>query len=163
MSLITFYDIIFLLGDQILSINGIPVENSRRANKIIKEGRGLVEIIVRRVPLGRVLCIKRQTEGQDLGLVRDGGTARIIDVVSGGLTDKAGLPKHCQFGGQTCDWCLTEVNNRALNLFYKSNEIEMRLNAVGKEISILVQPLDYVLRLRKGLKQLKSYKDYIVQ
>lgn len=35
-------------------------------------------------------------------------------------------------------WVLTEINGRPLNLFFKENEIRDRLNAVGRDISILV-------------------------
>lgn len=41
-------------------------------------------------------------------------------------------------------------------------EIADRLNAVGRDISILIQPMDLVKQLKKGLKALKGYKDYIV-
>lgn len=60
-------------------------------------------------------------------------------------------------------WVLTEINGRPLNLFYKDHEVEDRLNAVGKDISILVQPSDLVTKIKKQLKSLRSYKDYIVQ
>lgn len=32
---------------------------------------------MRRVPCGKVLAIKREYEGQDLGIVREGGTAEV--------------------------------------------------------------------------------------
>lgn len=41
-------------------------------------------------------------------------------------------------------------------------EIADRLNAVGRDISILIQPMDLVKQLKKSLKALKGYKDYIV-
>lgn len=41
-------------------------------------------------------------------------------------------------------------------------EIADRLNAVGRDISILIQPMDLVKQLKKGLKSIKGYKDYIV-
>lgn len=70
---------------------------------------------------------------------------------------------------QSCDglsltfWVLTEINGRPLNLFFKDSEVRDRLNAVGRDISILVQPSDLVSKLRKQLKSLRNYKDYIVQ
>ena len=41
-------------------------------------------------------------------------------------------------------------------------EIADRLNAVGRDISILIQPADLVKQLKKQLKTIKGYKDYIV-
>lgn len=58
---------------------------------------------------------------------------------------------------------LTEINGRPLNLFFKENEVRDRLNAVGRDISILVQPLDLVTKLKKQFKSMRGYKDYIVQ
>lgn len=39
-----------------------------------------VEFVVRRVPCGRVLAIKREYEGQDLGIIREGGTAEVSSI-----------------------------------------------------------------------------------
>lgn len=61
------------------------------------------------------------------------------------------------------NWYITEINFRPLNLFFKNDEIKTRLNAVGTEISILLQPIDLVKNIRKQLKLIKNYKDYIVQ
>lgn len=36
-----------------------------------------VEFIVRRLPYGKIFAIKREYEGQDLGIVREGGTAEV--------------------------------------------------------------------------------------
>lgn len=60
-------------------------------------------------------------------------------------------------------WVLTEINGRPLNLFFKDNEIRDRLNSVGRDISILVQPSDLIVKLKKQLKSLRGYKDYLVQ
>lgn len=70
---------------------------------------------------------------------------------------------------QSCDgstltfWILTEINGRPLNLFFKDLEIRDRLNSVGRDISILVQPSDLITKLKKQLKSLRGYKDYLVQ
>ncbi|PSN40567.1 hypothetical protein C0J52_10780 [Blattella germanica] len=136
------------IGDQLLSVAGI-----------------LVEFVIRRVPFGRVFAIRRDVEGQSLGIAQEGNTAEIRDVVPGGLAACHGLSPRAQ----TCDglsltnWFITEINGRPLNLFFKDGEVRDRLNAVGKEISILVQPFDLVKQLKKQLKGLRSYKEYIVQ
>ena len=124
-----------------------------------------VEFVIRRVPFGRVFAIRRDVEGQSLGIVQEGNTAEIRDVAPGGLAACHGLVPRAQ----TCDglsltnWVITEINGRPLNLFFKDGEVRDRLNAVGKEISILVQPFDLIRQLKKQLKALRSYKEYIVQ
>lgn len=151
-----------------------------------------IEFIIRRVPFGRVYAIRREIDRQCLGLIRDGNTATIVDVVPNSLSARHGLPPkvfsiplvfcslidlhkfnlhlhlfHSQ--AQSCDglsltfWVLTEINGRPLNLFFKDSEVRDRLNSVGRDISILVQPSDLVSKLRKQLKSLRNYKDYIVQ
>lgn len=122
-------------------------------------------MIVRRVPLGRVYAIRRAVDGQPLGIEQMGGTAEIRNVASGGLASRAGLPPKATTadGLGLTTWALTEINGRPLNLCFKENEIRDRLNAVGRDISILVQPYDLVRQLKKQLKALRSYKDYIVQ
>ncbi|XP_063231800.1 uncharacterized protein LOC134536136 isoform X2 [Bacillus rossius redtenbacheri] len=154
------------IGDQLLSAAGIPVQSAADAQKLIRGATSLyVEFIVRRIPFGRVLAIRREAEGQSLGIVQESGTAEIRDVVPGGLAARHGLPARAR----TCDglsltsWVLTEVNGRPLNLFFKDGEARDRLNAVGQEVSVLVQPCDLVVRLRKQLKAVRGYKDYIVQ
>ncbi|KAM7362716.1 uncharacterized protein ACRADG_013286 isoform 1-T2 [Cochliomyia hominivorax] len=154
------------IGDQLLSIAGITISSATEANKIIRNTNTLfVEVLVRRIPFGRGYAIRREREGQCLGLIRDGNTATIVDVVPNSLAARHGLPPKAQ----SCDgttltfWVLTEINGRPLNLFFKDNEIRDRLNSVGRDISILVQPSDLITKLKKQLKSLRGYKDYLVQ
>uniref|UniRef100_T1JG47 PH domain-containing protein n=1 Tax=Strigamia maritima TaxID=126957 RepID=T1JG47_STRMM len=154
----------FHIGDKIMSIEGHLVSTPQQVQKIIKQTyTPSVEFIVFRVPFGKAFAIKRDYDGQDLGLQRDNNTAEASILIHAsarhGLSLKATTT--CSLG--LCNWMLTEINGRPLNLFYKGNEIHDRLNAVGKDISILVQPSDFVKILKKQLKSLRSYKDYIVQ
>uniref|UniRef100_A0A1B0GPL6 Uncharacterized protein n=1 Tax=Phlebotomus papatasi TaxID=29031 RepID=A0A1B0GPL6_PHLPP len=152
------------VGDQLISVGGVTVGSAADANKLIRSTLGIyVELIIRRVPFGRCYAIRRDHDGQCLGLVRD--CATVIDLVPNSLAARHGLPPKAQ----TCDglsltfWVLTEINGRPLNLFAKETEVKDRLNAVGRDISILVQPSDLVAKLKKQLKSLRSHKDYIVQ
>lgn len=53
---------------------------------------GQIEFIIRRVPFGRVYAIRREIDRQCLGLIRDGNTATIVDVVPNSLSARHGLP-----------------------------------------------------------------------
>uniref|UniRef100_A0A182KBM3 PDZ domain-containing protein n=1 Tax=Anopheles christyi TaxID=43041 RepID=A0A182KBM3_9DIPT len=154
------------IGDQMISVAGVAITSAAEAHKAIRAAPGLfVELIIRRVPFGRVYAIRREIDGQCLGLIRDGNTATIVDVVPNSLAARHGLPpkaKSCD-GLSLTFWVLTEINGRPLNLFFKENEIRDRLNAVGRDISILVQPADLVTKLKKQLKSLRGHKDFIVQ
>ncbi|GLH03879.1 Uncharacterized protein GBIM_09711 [Gryllus bimaculatus] len=154
------------IGDHLVSTGGVPVQNASDAQKLIRGTSSLyVEFVIRRVPCGRVFAIRRETEGQSLGIVQEGNTAEIRDVLPGSPAARFGLVPRAP----TCDglsltnWILTEINGRPLNLFFKDGEVRDRLNAVGRDISILVQPADLVKQLKKQLKSIRGYKDYIVQ
>lgn len=157
----------FHIGDQLISINGVAMDTAAQAKEFIKHCSHSLEVIVRRIPFGQVFCLKRLFDGEDLGLVRENGTAEITHIIPHSIAANAGLLAKCSFYNEdnstNHNWCFTEINNRPLNLFYKNNEVADRLNAIGKEISIVVQPYQFVRRLRKQLKTFKNYKDYIVQ
>ncbi|XP_034659965.1 bromodomain-containing protein 4 isoform X1 [Drosophila subobscura] len=154
------------IGDQLLSIAGVSISSATEANKIIRNTNTLfVEVLLRRIPFGRAYAIRRDREGQCLGLIRDGNTSTIVDVVPNSLAARHGLPPKTQScdGNSLTFWMLTEINGRPLNLFFKDLEIRDRLNSVGRDISILVQPSDLITKLKKQLKSLRGYKDYLVQ
>lgn len=181
---------LFHLGDQIHSVNGISVAKAADVTRLLRDicDRQHAVLGIHRVPRAQVLVITRQFDGQDLGLSREGKTADIRQVVSDGLAAQHGLPTKalsCD-GGTLCNWVLTEINHRPLNWFFKDNEVENghwpnqytviapsdalgtlqiddRLQAVGKEISILVQPSDLVNAIKKQLRLLRNHKDFIVQ
>lgn len=124
-----------------------------------------MNLLVKRIPCGQVFVFHRETEGQTLGIIQEGNTAIIQTVQSGSLAARQGLAAKAKtFDGLSfTNWVLTEINGRPLNLFYKENQVKDRLNSVGRDISILVQPLDLITQLKKQLKSLRNYKDYILQ
>lgn len=121
--------------------------------------------MIRRVPFGRVFALRRETEGQNLGIILEGNTAEMKEVVVGSIAANSGLSSRTPTvdGLSLTTWAITEVNGRPLNLFFKDGEVKDRLNAVGLDISLLLQPFDLVKQLKKQLKSLRNYKDYIVQ
>ncbi|XP_050521692.1 uncharacterized protein LOC126894609 [Daktulosphaira vitifoliae] len=153
------------IGDQLLSVAGKPVTCSTDAHKSIKAWPSLyVELIIRRVPCGKVFVVRRQEQGQDLGIVQEGGTAEIKDIIPNSLAAVHGLsPRTPTVDGLSLTtWTLTEINSRPLNLLFKDTEIRDRLNAVGLDISLLVQPTDLISALRKQLKSLRAFKDFLL-
>lgn len=168
----------FHIGDQLVNINGTVLESAKHAKQFIKQCSHTLEITVRRVPFGQIFCLKRSYDGEDLGLIREKGTAEIVDLIPNGVASRSGIFSKCTFyneyddngssitstsSQQNHNWFITEINNRPVNLFFKDNEISDRLNAIGKEISILIQPFGFIKRLKKQLKTFKNYKDFIVQ
>ncbi|XP_044765853.1 uncharacterized protein LOC123322078 [Coccinella septempunctata] len=154
------------IGDQVLNVEGVVVKTAYQVRRILKSHSAIyINIVIKRIPFGRVFVIHRETEGQSLGIIQENNTAVIKTVQAGSLAAKHGLP--C--GAMTCDgtaftnWVLTEINGRPLNLYFKKNQVRDRLNAVGRDISILVQPLDLVKQFKKELKSIRNYKEYLLQ
>ncbi|GIX71018.1 PH domain-containing protein [Caerostris extrusa] len=160
---ILYCTIHFMLATAFSALQAIGFFPCKTLIEQLKLQPSTVEFIVRRVPYAKILAVKREYEGQDLGIVREGGTAEKSNQVAW-LFDKAYLRKASSLDGNSfCNWVLTEINHRPLNLFFKDNEVQDRLNAVGLDISLLVQPIELVKTLKKQLKTIRGYKDYIVQ
>ena len=51
---------------------------------------------------------------------------------------------------------------RSLNILAKDGEAASRLQALGRDVSVLIQPTDFVAKLKKQLKAHKNYKDYLL-
>ncbi|KAK6174354.1 hypothetical protein SNE40_017649 [Patella caerulea] len=155
----------FHIGDQIISINSVRIVSATSAIKQFKHSESMfVEICVKRLPKAKVFVIRRSAEGEDLGMKREKGTAEIVYVAPNGLAGQQNLHKKPTnlSGTTTCNWFITEINSRPLNLSFKDMEIEHRLGAVGRDISLVVQPIDFIQELKKHLKKLKNYKSYLI-
>lgn len=151
----------FHIGDRIKAIAQNDqhnlIESSSQSWELIKNSpeNCSIELIIERIPYGRVYLIKKDHEKQDLGLIRD--KLVIKHVIFNGMAQRFGLNDI-----DNDNWCLTEVNNRSLNLFSKEKEIETRLNSIGKEISLIVQSNLFIKSMKKQLKQTKSFKQFLI-
>ncbi|RUS73755.1 hypothetical protein EGW08_018492 [Elysia chlorotica] len=154
------------IGDQLISVNGVKVTSVDVAQKLLRgASTPKITLVLHRMPFARVFAIRRDAEGQSLGIKREGGSGEIVYVDPNGLAAQHGLTAYaagalCE---ARCNWFITEINNRPISLFFKENEIEHRLSAVGREISIVVQPSDFVHEIRKQFKKIKNYKHFIAQ
>ncbi|XP_069140145.1 uncharacterized protein [Argopecten irradians] len=152
------------IGDQLLSVEDVRVTSSLQASKLLKQTQSQrVTFVIKRLPYAHIIALRRNHDGESLGITREGGTAEITYVDPNGLVGRSGLQKRARTvdGVGECNWMLTEINSRSLNFSYKGEEIERLLNAVGRDISIVVQPVDFVKQMKKQLKKLKNYKDYL--
>lgn len=124
-----------------------------------------IEFVIRRIPCGRVYALRKEQEGQNLGIVQENNTAEVKEIVPKSIVAAQGLTSRVRTmnGLSWTTWYITEINGRPLNLFFKDNEVRDRLNAVGLDISLLVQPSDLIKQIKKQLKLVKNYKEYIVQ
>ncbi|KAK3094675.1 hypothetical protein FSP39_004799 [Pinctada imbricata] len=152
------------IGDRVIQINQIDVSNTIMAHKVIKHSnQDMMELVVKRLPLAKVFSITRTLNRQPLGIKREGGTAEISYVDPNGLAYGHGLQQKMANldGSGDCHWWITEINSRPINLFFKAGEMEPLLNPVGKDISLVVLPVPFITELKKQMKKLKNYKDFL--
>ena len=156
----------FHIGDQIVSVGGSAVRTTSEFHKMIKQKTPElhIEIIIRRLPFAQVFHLRREIDGQPLGIVTHANTPEIREIIPGSPAAQHGMTNKIRsFDGQTVvPWIITEINGRPLNLYAKEGEAGDRLQALGRDLSVLVQPADIVQKLRKQLKSLRSYKDYLL-
>lgn len=152
------------VGDQLLAINNIVVKSPTDAQKYIKMCSGLfVEITIRRLPLAGIFFIRREFEGQCLGIIRDKGSPVIVEIIPNSISSH--IPPRPAFDDNST-WIITQINFRNLSLIShkKFDETELLLNSSGLETSLLLQPSDLIVKLRKELKaNFKNYRDYLLQ
>lgn len=122
-------------------------------------------MIVRRLPHGRVTTLTRRSESEDFGL--DVGSANEVLSVSPsaqalGLSTLANPADPSADVGTTVSWTLTEVNNRPLTQ-YDGNGRERLINALGRDVSVVLQPSDLVNAIKKKLRAVRSYKSFVLQ
>ncbi|KAJ8955503.1 hypothetical protein NQ318_003606 [Aromia moschata] len=87
-------------------------------------------------------CDTSKSEGQCLGIVQKNNTA-VIETTCDGVS--------------LTNWVPTEINESSVESFLQEkNQVRDRLNSIGRDISILVQPLDLIKQLKKAAKVLKE-------
>ncbi|XP_063980024.1 uncharacterized protein LOC135164006 [Diachasmimorpha longicaudata] len=152
------------VGDMVISVAGITPPNAATIRDIMK---GMttprVEVIVRRLPYAQAMTLTKRTDSDDFGLEVNGNE---VSGVSGvalnlGLSPLADATDPTAPAGSNTTWTLTEINGRPLNIF--DGGAAERLRAVGRDISIVIQPTDLVSSLRKKLRSIRSYKNFILQ
>ncbi|XP_015112702.1 uncharacterized protein LOC107038231 [Diachasma alloeum] len=152
------------VGDMVISVAGISPPNAATIRDIMK---GIttprVEVIVRRLPYAQAMTLTKRTDTEDFGLEVNGNE---VSGVSGvalnlGLLPLADATDPTAPAGSNTTWTLTEINGRPLNIF--DGGAAERLRAVGRDISIVIQPTDLVSSLRKKLRVIRSYKNFILQ
>jgi hypothetical protein len=152
------------VGDQLLAINNIVIKTPADAQKYIKMCSGLfVEVTIRRLPLAGIFLIKREFEGQCLGIIREGSTPNIVDIIPNSISSN--IPPRPISADEDSTWVITQINFRNISIISqkKFDETELLLNSSGLECCLLLQPSDFIVKIKKELKNLKNHRDYSLQ
>ncbi|KAH0555531.1 uncharacterized protein LOC123262426 [Cotesia glomerata] len=152
------------VGDMVISVAGV-IPNGASAIRDILKGitTPRVEVIVRRLPYARAMILTKRTDNEDFGLEVNGNELSGVSGVAltAGLSPLADATDPTAPSGSNTTWTITEVNNRPLNMF--DSCASDRLKAIGRDISIVVQPTDLIASLRNKLRAMRSYKNFILQ
>ena len=66
------------LGDQLISVNGVKVTTVDVAQKLLKGATTpKITMVLHRMPYAKVFAIRRDAEGQSLGIKREGGSGEV--------------------------------------------------------------------------------------
>lgn len=106
------------------------------------------------------MTLKKRTNSEDFGLEVNGNEVSGVS----GVALSVGLPQLAESvstPGSNTTWTLTEVNGRPLSIF--DGGASERLRAVGRDISIVIQPTDLIVSFRKKLRTMRSYKNFVLQ
>ncbi|KFD48386.1 hypothetical protein M513_10738 [Trichuris suis] len=117
------------------------------------------------MPMAKVFLFKRSHDGECVGLTMRKGKNEVEGVREGSLAWRAGFRVKTISSinpDMETTWYITEVNNRPVSVFSKNGECKQRLTAIGRELSIVVQPTDFVKLLKRQMKCMKRYRDFIV-
>ncbi|KRZ45301.1 Golgin subfamily A member 4 [Trichinella pseudospiralis] len=156
------------VGDRVMAIDGQPLNSESQLEECIKRSLDTsrqCEILLKRMPMARVFLFKRFCDGEDVGLILKNGKNEILNVTQDSAAWRAGfrakteskLHPHLE-----TTWYITEINGRPINMFLKNGECKQRLSAIGREISVLVQPTDFIKAVKHHMTMKKHYRDFIV-
>jgi hypothetical protein len=152
------------IGDQLLAINNIVIKSPSDAQKYIKMCSGLfVEVTIRRLPLAGIFLIKREFENQCLGIIRDGSSPAIVEIIPNSISSH--IPPRPNTADEDSCWIITQINFRNIGIISQKrfDETELLLNTSGLECCLLLQPSEFIAKIKKELKNLKNYRDYTLQ
>lgn len=109
------------------------------------------------------MTLRKRTDSDDFGLEVNGNEVSGVTGValSAGLPQLADATNPSAPSGSNTTWTLTEVNGKPLSIF--DGGANDRLGAVGRDISIVIQPTDLVWSFRKKLRTMRNYKNFILQ
>ncbi|CDW57660.1 hypothetical protein TTRE_0000595301 [Trichuris trichiura] len=156
------------IGDRLVAVDGLPIDCDAQLRSFISNRFALdrkCEVVLKRMPMAKVFLFKRSHDGECVGLTTRKGKNEVEAVREGSLAWRAGFRVKTISSinpDMETTWYVTEVNSRPVSMFSKNGECKQRLTAIGRELSIVVQPTDFVKLLKRQMKSMKRYRDFIV-
>ncbi|XP_038071094.1 uncharacterized protein LOC119739990 [Patiria miniata] len=145
------------VGDQLIKVNKQALTSAMYARETIRStDEDQVTLVLKRIPHGFVCSITRLSPNDDLGITVEGN--EIISVLPYGLASSRGdlKPQTTGVSGHMCNWAITEINGQPVDLFASTEDISEALGRAGKDVALVVQPVDFIQMMRENLNSESS-------
>ncbi len=151
------------VGDQLRQINEQIVVDPFIAHTLFTTSAiSQILLIIRRLPHAKVRHLHRSTEAESWGFEVEGN--RVVQVSTRGPASDAKMTPRAQgaFSERLCDWIITEIDGEPVSLLGKKDEVKNRMASAGLELTLTIQPDDFIKRLKAELQKVKFYHEFFV-
>eukprot|EP00118_Oscarella_pearsei_P009203 m.51514 g.51514 ORF g.51514 m.51514 type:complete len:398 (+) comp34155_c0_seq6:155-1348(+) len=154
----------FQVGDQVLGINHTAIKALGEAQRAVDYcTSAVIEFVIKRTPYALEVQLQKRSVSEPLGLGLEKN--KIIGVTTGGIASQCGLSGQAVgLHGKSVPWIVTAVNGRPIPITSISTDETMkRLHAAGLDVVLTLHPHDFVKILKKRLKSVKHWQDYLAK
>ncbi|XP_033632898.1 uncharacterized protein LOC117294549 [Asterias rubens] len=151
------------VGDQLRQINEQIVVDPVIANTLFTTSANeQIALVIRRLPHAKVRHLHRLTTEENWGVEVEGN--RVVQVSTCGPASDAKMTPRAPgaLSERLCDWIITEIDGEPVSLLGKKDEVKNRMASAGLEMTLTIQPDDFVKRLKAELQKVKFFHEYFV-
>ncbi|XP_062515577.1 uncharacterized protein LOC134191034 [Corticium candelabrum] len=154
---------IFRVGDQILAVDGKEVRTISTVQHAVECSIGMVRFTIKQTPYALDVQLQKRSLSEPLGIGIEKN--KLIDIVPGGIASQCGLSlKALGVLGKPVHWIISAVNGRQVPLAgIKTDETMKRVHSAGMDVTLTLQPADFWRILKKKLKSIKNWEDYMAK
>ncbi|XP_022096624.1 uncharacterized protein LOC110982494 [Acanthaster planci] len=151
------------VGDQLRQVNeqivvDPSVSNSLFATSAVDE----ILLVIKRLPHAKVRNLHRSSVDESWGLEVEGN--RVLNVSKSGPAAEAKLTTRAQgaFSERLCDWIITEINGEPVSLLSKKDQVKVRMDSAGLQMTLVIQPDDFIKKLNSELQKVRFAHEYFL-
>ncbi|XP_078668063.1 uncharacterized protein LOC144909752 isoform X2 [Branchiostoma floridae x Branchiostoma belcheri] len=156
----------FYVGDCVYAINDQRVNTADDARRTIQTSmKDQIIFLIKRLPHANVVTLRRTTDGEKLGIDIKTNHAEITAVDPDGLAGQQGLKPKYSMNNYQVNWTITKINSLPVSILaVQEKEVQRRIWEGGLQLTLVLQPSDFIKTLRKELKITtnKNPKEYEV-
>ncbi|XP_035674035.1 uncharacterized protein LOC118414240 isoform X2 [Branchiostoma floridae] len=144
----------FYVGDNVYAINDQRVRTADDARRTIQTSmKDQIIFHIKRLPHAYVVTLRRTTDGEKLGIDIKANHAEITAVDPDGLAGQQGMKPKYSAKNYQVNWTITMINNLPVSILaVHEKEVQRRIWEGGLQVTLVLQPSDFIKTLRKELK-----------